>query len=196
MKRRPMGLEGAGRTCSLKLHIIYMFSLTGWRPIINISHTAFNSMRLSAFSDYSLRVLMLLGTNTDRLVTVGEIARTHAISEHHLTKIVHQLGRAGFIETLRGKGGGMRLARAPHQITIGEVLRHTETDFSLVECFTTHSSCQIEPSCQLRPILDEALAAMLRVLDAYTLADTLRQAPDIHALVRITPPAGKPAREQ
>ncbi|PKO58530.1 MAG: Rrf2 family transcriptional regulator [Betaproteobacteria bacterium HGW-Betaproteobacteria-19] len=130
-------------------------------------------MHLSAFSDYSLRVLMHLGANTDRLTTIGEIARLHAISENHLTKVVHQLGRAGYIETLRGKGGGMRLARAPREITLGEVLRHTETDFALVECFGQGSRCQIEPACQLKPILGEALAALFRVLDGYTLADLL-----------------------
>ncbi|MBR0566059.1 Rrf2 family transcriptional regulator [Azoarcus sp. L1K30] len=144
-------------------------------------------MRLSAFSDYSLRVLMLLGANTDRLVTIAEIARIHGISENHLTKVVHQLGRGGFIETLRGKGGGMRLARPPHRIVLGEVLRQTETDFSLVECFTTDSHCQIEAGCQLKPILGEAMAAMLRVVDRYTLADTLRPPLDTRALVRMVP---------
>lgn len=144
-------------------------------------------MRLSAFSDYSLRVLMLLGANTDRLVTIGEIARVHGISENHLTKVVHQLGRAGFIQTLRGKGGGMRLARAPHRIALGDVLRQTETDFSLVECFTTDSHCQIEADCQLKPILGEAMAAMLRVLDSYTLADTLRAPLESGAVAQVLP---------
>lgn len=132
-------------------------------------------MRLSAFSDYSLRVLMVLGGNTDRLVTIAEIARMHEISENHLTKVVHQLGRAGYIETLRGKGGGMRLARAPREIALGEVLRQTETDFALVECFGPGSRCQIEPGCQLKTILGEALSALFRVLDSYTLADILHQ---------------------
>lgn len=136
-------------------------------------------MRLSAFSDYSLRVLMMLGANTDRLVTIGEIARLHDISGNHLTKVVHHLGRAGYIETLRGKGGGMRLARAPSRIVLGEVLRSTESDFALVECFAAGSRCQIEPACQLKTVLGEALGAMFRVLDGYTLADILHAPSDI-----------------
>nr|MBL8455963.1 Rrf2 family transcriptional regulator [Zoogloeaceae bacterium] len=137
-------------------------------------------MRLSAFSDYSLRVLMVLGTHTDRLVTIAEIAKLHGISENHLTKIVHQLGRAGYIETLRGKGGGMRLARAPREIALGDVLRRSETDFALVECFGPASRCHIEPGCQLKIVLGEALDALFRVLDSYTLADILHPS-DHHA---------------
>ncbi len=131
-------------------------------------------MRLSTFSDYCLRVLMYLAQHTDRLSTIGEIARVHDISGNHLTKVVHQLGRAGYIETLRGKGGGMRLARAPRDICLGEVLRQTETDFALVECFGRDSHCFMEGACQLQAVLGEALVAMFRVLDAYTLADLLR----------------------
>ncbi|PLX73232.1 MAG: Rrf2 family transcriptional regulator [Azoarcus sp.] len=142
-------------------------------------------MRLSAFSDYSLRVLMHLGTHTDRLATIGEIAKLYDISENHLTKVVHQLGRAGYIDTLRGKGGGIRLARAPRQIPLGEVLRHTETDFALVECFGEASRCHIEPDCQLKPILNEALVAMFRVLDGYTLADILTQGIERPAVIKV-----------
>lgn len=149
-------------------------------------------MRLSAFSDYSLRVLMVLGTNTDRLITIAEIARLHGISENHLTKIVHQLGRAGYIETLRGKGGGMRLARAPRQIVLGEVLRQTETDFALVECFGSDSRCLIEPDCQLKAILAEALSALFRVLDSYTVADILHQPGHSHPLTALMTVANRP----
>lgn len=153
-------------------------------------------MRLSAFSDYSLRVLMHLGDNTDRLTTIGEIARLHAISENHLTKVVHQLGRAGYIETLRGKGGGMRLARAPREITLGEVLRHTETDFALVECFGQGSRCQIEPACQLKTILEEALAALFRVLDGYTLADVLHPTADRATLLALVDATTRSVHDQ
>lgn len=142
-------------------------------------------MRLSAFSDYSLRVLMHVGAHADRVTTIGEIARLHGISENHLTKVVHQLGRAGYITTLRGKGGGMRLAREPGQISLGEVLRQTETDFLLVECFVHGSGCHIEPECRLKPILGEALGAMFRVLDSYTLADILSPAGDGVAVVEM-----------
>lgn len=131
-------------------------------------------MRLSNFSDYSLRVLMYLGADPDRLATIGEIAAGHAISENHLMKVVHQLGRYGYLETVRGKGGGMRLARSPDAIVLGEVLRQTETDFMLAECLGSDASCRIQGACGLKRIFNEALSAMFLVLDSYTLADLLR----------------------
>ena len=135
-------------------------------------------MRLSTFSDYSLRVLMYLGVQTDRLTTISEIAATHEISENHLMKVVHQLGRSGYIETVRGKGGGMRLARAPKHIVLGEVIRQTEGDIAMVECFTDSASCRLQSACLLRGILGEALSAMFLVLDGYTLADLLEKPQD------------------
>ena len=131
-------------------------------------------MRLSAFSDYSLRVLMYLGVQQDRLPTIAEIATAHDISKSHLMKVVHQLGRSGYIDTVRGKGGGMRLAREPKEIIIGTVIRHTESDFTLAECFADNSTCRIQGACCLPAILHEALKAMFLVLDGYTLADLLR----------------------
>ncbi len=130
-------------------------------------------MRLSTFSDYSLRVLMYLGAQPDRLATIPEIAAGHGVSQSHLMKVVHQLGRCGYIETVRGKGGGMRLARAPRDIVLGEVIRHTESDFTLAECFAANSACRIQGACCLNAILDEALSALFLVLDGYTLADLL-----------------------
>ena len=130
-------------------------------------------MRLSTFSDYSLRVLMYLGVQSDRLATISEIAVAHDISENHLMKVVHQLGRGGYLETVRGKGGGMRLARAPKDIVLGEVIRQTEGDIAMVECFSDNPSCRILSACRLRGILGEALSAMFLVLDGYTLADLL-----------------------
>ena len=132
-------------------------------------------MRLSTFSDYSLRVLMYLGIQPDRLPTISEIATFHDISENHLMKVVHQLGRSGYIETVRGKGGGMRLARAAQDIVLGDVIRQTESDFALVECFAQNSSCRIQSGCRLHTVLDEALSAMFLVLDGYTLADLLEK---------------------
>lgn len=131
-------------------------------------------MRLSAFSDYSLRVLMYLGVQKNRLATIAEIASAHDISKGHLMKVVHQLGRDGYIETVRGKGGGLRLAREPQKIGVGEVVRHTESDFMLAECFADKSACRIQGACCLPAILNEALKAMFLVLDGYTLADLLR----------------------
>jgi Rrf2 family nitric oxide-sensitive transcriptional repressor len=132
-------------------------------------------MRLNAFSDYSLRVLIYLALNPDRLATIAEIARGYDISENHLMKVVHHLGRTGYVETVRGKGGGMRLGRAPKDIVLGEVLRQTETDFDLVECFSDKSTCAIQHVCRLQDVFGEARNAMFLVLDAYTLADMLEQ---------------------
>lgn len=151
-------------------------------------------MRLSTFSDYCLRVLMYLGERTDRLSTIGEIARAHAISEHHLTKVAHQLGRGGYVETVRGKGGGMRLARAPREIVLGEVLRQTETDFALVECFGGDSHCFMEGACQLQAVLGEALAAMFRVLDGYSLADLLHRPDGSTRVLGFLPGAARDSR--
>ncbi len=130
-------------------------------------------MRLSTFSDYTLRVLMYLGARPERLATIAEIAASHGISESHLMKVVHHLGRCGWIETVRGKGGGMRLALAPQQIVLGDVIRQTESDFVLVECFGADASCRIQEACRLNAILSEALNALFLVLDGYTLADLL-----------------------
>lgn len=132
-------------------------------------------MRLSTFSDYSLRVLMYLGVQDDRLVTIAEIAAVHDISKSHLMKVVHQLGLNGHIETVRGKGGGMRLARAPREIVVGNVIRQSENDFALAECFAASATCRIQGACCLPAILNEALSAMFLVLDGYTLADLLRR---------------------
>jgi len=131
-------------------------------------------MRLSTFSDYSLRVLMYLGGQDDRLVTIAEIAAGHDISKAHLMKVVHQLGLNGHIETVRGKGGGIRLARPPAAIVVGDVIRQSEGDFALAECFGGNSSCRIIGGCGLPSIFNEALSAMFLVFDGYTLADLLR----------------------
>jgi Rrf2 family nitric oxide-sensitive transcriptional repressor len=130
-------------------------------------------MRLSTFSDYSLRVLMYLGAQPDRLVTIAEIAAGHGISESHLMKVVHQLGRGGFIETVRGKGGGIRLGRAANDIGLGDVIRHTESDFALVECLGGSATCRIQGACCLNSILNQGVKALFLVLDGYTLADLL-----------------------
>lgn len=134
-------------------------------------------MRLTTMTDYALRLLMYLGRNPDRLCTIAEVAVAHGISEAHLMKITHQLGTGGWIETLRGKGGGIRLARGPEQINIGDVVRGVESDFRLVECFATGSQCTLSGECGLAGIVEDALAAFHAHLDRHTLADILSPGP-------------------
>lgn len=134
-------------------------------------------MRLTVYTDFSLRVLMFLALKGDRLATIAEIAKAYGISKNHLMKVAHQLGLAGYVETVRGKGGGMRLARRPEKIVIGEVVRRTEPDMALVPCFAPDDEggfCVILPNCALRGALAKARAAFLAALDGYTLADLAR----------------------
>jgi Rrf2 family transcriptional regulator, nitric oxide-sensitive transcriptional repressor len=143
-------------------------------------------MRLTDYTDYSLRTLMYLGVHRDRLVTIQDIADAYGISKSHLMKVVHQLGLAGLIETIRGRSGGLRLGKEPEEINIGEVVRGTEPDFRMVECFNhTQNECVLAPSCELYGALAKATKAYLNVLNGYTLADLLRNSPSLHALARI-----------
>ncbi len=131
-------------------------------------------MQLTRFTDYSLRVLMYLGSHPESLATVAAIASEYDISRHHLTRVVHQLGLRGYIETARGKGGGFRLARSPERIRIGDVVRDMESGFELAECFRPgDSTCRLMPACALKPVLAEAGRAFLSTLDRHTLADLL-----------------------
>ena len=130
-------------------------------------------MRLTVHSDYALRVLMYLGAREDRLATIQEIAKVYAISENHLMKVVNKLAKHGFVKTLRGRGGGLRLGKPPENMTIGEVLRVVEEDFQIVECFGGSNMCRITQSCRLRHALRRALDAFLAELDEWTLADIL-----------------------
>lgn len=127
-------------------------------------------MRLTYLSDFSLRVLMYAGATPHRLVTIQEIARAYGISENHLMKVVNGLAQQGFIETVRGRGGGIRLARPVGDITVGAVIRAMEDDFALVECFRTDNTCRITEVCRLRTALHQALGAYFEVLDNWTLA--------------------------
>jgi Rrf2 family nitric oxide-sensitive transcriptional repressor len=134
-------------------------------------------MRLTIFTDYTLRVLIYLGARQREggLATIGDVATAYGISENHLMKIVYHLARQGYVETTRGKGGGMRLARAPETINIGEVVRGAEEDLAVVECFEPGNfNCPIVPECELRRLLGRALNAFLGVLDGQTLADLVK----------------------
>jgi len=131
-------------------------------------------MRLTTMTDYALRLLMYVAQRPERLCTIGEIARVHDISETHLMKVTHQLGLQGWIETVRGKGGGLRLARRPEDINLGALVRGIEANFRLVDCFGTDSTCALTGHCGLAGILDAALQRFLTHLDGFTLVDALR----------------------
>lgn len=131
-------------------------------------------MKLTTFTDYSLRVLMYLGLQDDRRATIAEIATVFGVSESHLTKVVHFLGRNGLLANVRGKGGGLALALPPASIGIGRVVRQTEGDPVAAECFEPRGgTCCIAPVCRLHGVLGEAFDAFHAVLDRYTLADIL-----------------------
>ena len=123
-------------------------------------------MRLTDYTDYALRVLMHLGSYPGKTITIGEIARVHGISHNHLSKIVNHLGMLGILDTLRGRAGGIRLARPPEQIMLGAVIRLTEPDFKMVECFSEgDNTCVLAGRCQLRRLLADATGAFLEKLD-------------------------------
>ena len=136
-------------------------------------------MRLTEFTDHALRLLLYLGQHRDRIVTVDEIARRYGISRNHLAKVVNELGACGLIDTLRGRSGGMRLARDPRQLRMGEVVRRTEPNFHMVKCFAGEArECPFDADCRLRASLARATAAYLHELDRVTLADLLSPCQD------------------
>ncbi|WP_303983322.1 Rrf2 family transcriptional regulator [Dongia mobilis] len=152
-------------------------------------------MQLTQFSDYSLRTLIYLGLRTDQMVTIEEIAGAYGISESHLTKVVHKLGRLNIIETVRGRRGGMRLNCRPSEVNIGATVRQMEGNLTIAECFDTeHNSCPIEPVCGLTGILGDALEAFMAVLDRYTLADILKDQPAFATLLAIPADRGDSRR--
>jgi Rrf2 family nitric oxide-sensitive transcriptional repressor len=135
-------------------------------------------MRLSEYTDYTLRVLMYCARHRQRLVTIGELAEQHGLSKGHLMKVVNDLARQGLIETTRGRGGGLRLLKEPTAIRIGDVVRASETDFRLVECFdASTNACTLTPSCHLNHLFDAALRNYFQALDGATLADLTPGAP-------------------
>ncbi|MBK5199065.1 MAG: Rrf2 family transcriptional regulator [Methyloceanibacter sp.] len=150
-------------------------------------------MRLTVYTDYALRLLMYLALKDDGLATIEEIAQSYGISKNHLMKVAHQLGVAGYIGTVRGRRGGLRLAKPAKAIGLGEVVRHTEPDMAIVMCFEPiNADCAIRPNCVLRKALVRARAAFFDVLDEYTLGDLVRPRAPLQAMLAIAPV--KPAR--
>jgi Rrf2 family nitric oxide-sensitive transcriptional repressor len=135
-------------------------------------------MRLAEYTDYTLRVLMYCAARPHQMVTISELAEHHGVSRNHLMKIVTDLGRQGVLETTRGRGGGLRLLKDPAQLRIGDVVRASETDFRLVECFDPGSNqCALSPTCRLKGLFNAALGAYFKELDGMTLADIVEPVP-------------------
>ncbi|MFT3975928.1 MAG: Rrf2 family transcriptional regulator [Sphingomonas bacterium] len=126
-------------------------------------------MRLTRYTDYAMRVLLYLGARSDRLCSIAEVSRAYGISQNHLMKVVNDLANAGYVASARGRGGGIRLGRPAGEINVGALVRHMEDGFDLADC----ANCLIAPACGLTRALNEALAAFMKVLDGYTLADLL-----------------------
>lgn len=135
-------------------------------------------MQLTRYTDYSIRVLTHLCTYPDRLSCIAEIAKAYQISQSHLMKVVQDLGQSGYLETVRGRKGGIRLRRPATDINLGALVRHTEKQFELVDC----SSCLIAPACQVTDVFVQATRAFLAVLDQYTLEDMMVQRNQLHRL--------------
>jgi Rrf2 family nitric oxide-sensitive transcriptional repressor len=136
-------------------------------------------MHLTAYTDYSLRVLIYLASKKNgELSNIKEIAEKYDISKNHLMKIIYNMGKLGYIETIRGRNGGIRLAKKPSELNIGEIIRHTEENFYIVECFAKHNNkCIMTPVCTLKHMFHEALEQFLHVLDQYTLDDIVNHNP-------------------
>jgi len=143
-------------------------------------------MKLTRFTDYSLRVLIYLGLKDDGRVTIKEISDAYNISRNHLMKVVSLLTRMGYVDARRGPGGGIALAKAPTDIVIADVVRDMEDDLNLVECFCAEGSCVIEPVCELKSALGQALDAYLSTLDEYTLRDLVRPGSRLHQVLGMT----------
>lgn len=135
-------------------------------------------MRLTNFSDYALRLLMYAAAQKDRLITIEEASEVYGISRAHLMKIANTLTRAGYLKAVRGRSGGLELAKRPEKIGLGDVIRMTEPDFALVECLSSGDQCIITSRCRLRGVLKEALEAFVETLDRYTLADLMLKPKD------------------
>lgn len=152
-------------------------------------------MRLARMTDYAVRLLIYVAQRRERLCTIAEVAAAYDISETHLMKITHQLALDGWLETIRGKGGGIRLGRPPGDIRLGAVVRTMEPDFFIVECFSTGNSCMLTGNCELTGVMDGALRSFMDYLDRHTLADVLPPLPGaaIEKPIRFRPAKSKAA---
>ncbi len=144
-------------------------------------------MHLTKFSDYALRALLYLAVHHDRPVPIGEISRAYQVSPHIMVKVTQKLVADGLVRTVRGRRGGLALNRAPERISIGALVRRTETSWELVECFDrATNTCPIEPACELKGVLKRAQRAFVTVLDEYTLADFLPRTPVLARLLHVS----------
>ncbi len=142
-------------------------------------------MKLSRFTEYSLRVLIYLGLRQDNRSTIKEIASAFAISRNHLMKVVSHLVRSGYVDARRGPGGGLALARPAESINLAQLVHDLEEDMNLVECFDTPDYCVIQPVCRLRKALATALDAYIQALGQFTLQDLLQPAGELELLLAI-----------
>jgi Rrf2 family nitric oxide-sensitive transcriptional repressor len=154
-------------------------------------------MRLTIYTDYSLRVMLMLAVAPDRLVTIKEIAGRFGISGNHLVKVVQRLAAEGYVESVRGRNGGIRLGRPPEAINVGALVRVTEESFNLVECFDRdRNTCLITPACRLQRVLADARDAFLRELDQVSLADLIASPAPLHRLLFAPTDAAQAARRR
>lgn len=150
------------------------------------------TMRLTNFSDYAIRLLMYAAAHGNRLITIEETADVYGLSRAHLMKIANLLTREGYLKAVRGRSGGLTLAKSPDRIGLGDIVRATEPDFQLVECFTAANRCVVTRRCRFQNVLHEALAAFMETLDGYTLADVVLRPGDFG--VRTTQSSPRSAR--
>lgn len=143
-------------------------------------------MRLTRFTDYSLRVLIYLGLRTDSRVTIREISGAYDISRNHLMKVVSNLARMGYLDARRGPGGGISLARPASEINLADVIRDMEEDLDMVTCFSPDGQCTIKPVCRLKDALGRALEAYITTLEEYNLQDLLEPGRGLRSLLEIS----------
>lgn len=140
-------------------------------------------MRLTLNTDFALRVLIHVGLNQDRLTTISEIAKSFGISKNHLMKVVNELAQKGYLDTVRGRNGGIRLKRKPREINIGRVVRDMEDQLEVLGCLRDKGYCRIQPACILRDVVRQATDAFIEVFDGYTLADLIKPEKALRSLL-------------